>query len=134
MQNAAACKQNRLLTLRKNVSQNIRRMLRADVIISHLMAITLCGFIAILLQFKWVFPYSAHLQHGFIIGIEILVAVQVIKSSGKSLLLPAACMLISAVGLLIQHLKLVHIPITDANLHAIMLVGIIGTCIAILNS
>lgn len=110
-----------------------RQMYRLDSIISNLIALSLCGFIAILLQIDWLLPHPAGFHHFLMVAIAILAAMQVIKSSKKSLLLPTICMVMGGIGLILHHFKLTHIPMTTFHLQSLMVVGSVGICIAVLS-
>lgn len=133
MQNAISNRQSCLYRFFRTGIMTLRHLYRLDVIISNLIALGICGIIAALLQTAWLLPHPTRLHHYFIIGLEILAALQVIKSSTKSLLLPTICLLIGSIGLCAHHFKFFEISIDVSYLQTLVMIGVIGACIAVLN-
>lgn len=123
----------KLCELLKSVMMAFRHLYRLEAIVTNLIALGICGFIAVLLQTDWLLPHPTRFHHYFVLGLEVLAALHVIKSSSKSLLLPTLCLLIGGGGLFLYHFKFYEISITVSYLQTLVMIGSIGACIAVLN-
>lgn len=125
-------KEERLHRFYNSAAFTIRQLYRIDYIVSNLMALALCGLIAILLQTKWLLPHSAESHHVFMIVLGILAGIQIIKSSFRSLLLPSICLVIGSIGIFIHHFVLFKLGLPVSLLQFTAAVGVLGICIAVL--
>ncbi len=133
MHSATVKKQRYLFGLTNNAMSTFKQMYRLDNIFTNLIALALCGLITVLLQVDWLLPHPAGMHHFLIVGLEILAAIQIIKSGKYSLLLPTVCIGIGSIGLILQHFKLAHFPVTVFHLQTFVVIGSIGIGVAILN-
>lgn len=130
MENVTIQKQPRPSNFFRSLLGTIKHMHGCQSIIGNLIAIALSGLLIFLLQINWLLPNLGSYHRYFIIGFEILIIIQIIKSSKKSLFFPSLCLGVAGVGLIIHHV----VAMSSTSLHflqGLMLLGVVGLCIAI---
>lgn len=110
---------------------SLRLMHGCESIISNLIALGLCGSIAILLQVNWLLPSLKKYHHYFMILLAILAAIQIIRSAKNSLLLPSICCLSATPFLILHHFGIFTLPLVLPVAQSLLLLGVIGLCVSI---
>jgi len=98
---------------------------------SNLIALTLLALIAMLTNIPWLFPALAARHHYVMMALGLLAGLHIIRAARKSLLLPSACALLAGLGILNQHCGFLPLPVAVQTLQSLLLLGMVGLCVAI---
>ncbi|MCW5590203.1 MAG: hypothetical protein KIT27_11155 [Legionellales bacterium] len=100
-----------------------------EPILVNIFAIIFCVGVLFLLNQPELMPNMGHYHQYLIIGVKFLLALQIIRSSSKSLILPLSAILIAIAGITLHLNYSMHFPVSVNELKELLVVGILGVCV-----